>query len=125
MSQGPEAEFRERLAAGRFMLQRSAATGAYMFPPRTAAPGSGARDLEWVEASGEGVVYSTTVSRRRPEQGGPLNIAIIETAEGPRMMSRVEDIDPEAVTIGMKVRARIQEVQGALAVVWTPAEGAA
>lgn len=125
MPNGPEAEFRERLAAGRFMLQRSAATGAFTFPPRTAAPGTGARDLEWVEASGEGVVYSTTVTRRRPEQGGPLNIAIIEMKEGPRMMSRVEGIDPEAVRIGMKVRASIREVQGDLAVVWTPAEGAA
>ncbi|MEM1313408.1 MAG: OB-fold domain-containing protein [Pseudomonadota bacterium] len=124
MPQGPEAEFRERLAAGRFMLQRSASTGAYMFPPRTAAPGSGARDLEWVEASGKGVVYSTTVNRRRPEQGGPHNIAIIELAEGPRMMSRVDGPAPEDVTIGMEVRARIEEVQGELAVVWIPREDA-
>ncbi|MEO0683381.1 MAG: OB-fold domain-containing protein [Pseudomonadota bacterium] len=122
---GPEAEFRAHLAQGRFMLQRSAATGAYMFPPRTAAPGTGARDLEWTPASGKGVVYATTVSRRRPEQGGPVNIALIELAEGPRMMSRVDGVAPEDVAIGMPVRARIEEVLGDLAVVWVPAEDAA
>jgi len=122
---GPEAEYRAHLAQGRIMLQRSASSGEFMFPPRTAASGTGARDLEWVEASGRGTVYSTTVSRRRPEQGGALHIALIEMEEGPRMMSRVEGLEPEAVAIGLKVKARIAEVLGDLAVVWEPAEGEA
>jgi uncharacterized OB-fold protein len=117
---GPEAVFREHLAQGRFMIQRSASTGRYVFYPRVVAPGTGEADLEWVEASGEGTVYATTVTRRRPEQGGDYNVALIDLAEGPRMMSRVAGIDPGEVTIGMKVRARVQELNGAPAVVFEP-----
>jgi len=117
---GPEAVFREHLAQGRFMIQRSASTGRYVFYPRVVAPGTGEADLEWVEASGEGTVYATTVTRRRPEHGGDYNVALIDLAEGPRMMSRVVGIDPGEVTIGMKVRARVQELNGAPAVVFEP-----
>lgn len=115
---GPEAQFHAYLADRKFMIQRSVSTGAYVFYPRPMIPGTGETDLEWVEASGEGTVYSTTVNRRSPEKGGSFNVALIDLAEGPRMLSRVVGIEPEAVTIGMKVRAKIDEVKGAPAVVW-------
>ena len=67
---GPEEQFRAGLAEGRFMIQRSRSTGAYVFYPRPFVPGTGETDLEWVEASGEGTVHSTTVNRRSPEKGG-------------------------------------------------------
>ena len=118
---GPEEEFRAYLAEGRFMIQRSRSTGAYVFYPRPFVPGSGETDLEWVEASGEGVVYSTTVNRRSPDKGGSFNVALVDLAEGPRMMSRVVGVAPEEVRIGMKVRARIEPLNGAPAVVWVPA----
>jgi uncharacterized OB-fold protein len=35
------------------------------------------------------------------------NVALIDLEEGPRMMSRVEGIAPEAVKIGMKVKAKV------------------
>ena len=118
---GPEAQFRAYLAQGRFMIQRSKSTGAHVFYPRVAAPGTGEADLEWVEASGEGTVYATTVVRNRPEKGGDYNVALIDLAEGPRMMSRVVEIEPTAVEIGMKVRARVGELDGAPQVLFTPA----
>jgi uncharacterized OB-fold protein len=120
---GPEAIFRAHLAEGRFMIQRSAGSGTHVFYPRVAAPGTGAADLEWVEASGVGVVYATTVTRQRPEQGGDYNVALIDLAEGPRMMARVEGVAPAAVRIGMKVRARISEIDGAPAVIFHPEAG--
>ena len=101
---GPDAAFRAFLAEGRFMIQRSRSTGAYVFYPRVALPGSGETDLEWVEASGAGTVYSTTVVRNRPEKGGDYNVALIDLAEGPRMMSRVVDIDPAEVKGGTAAR---------------------
>jgi len=121
---GPEAAFRAFLAQGRFMLQRSASTGAHVFYPRIAAPGTGARDLAWVEASGLGTVYATTVTRQRPNPDGTpadTNIAIVALDEGPRMMSRVEGIPPDAVTIGLRVKARIAVVEGAPGIVFDPA----
>ena len=60
-----------------------------------------------MEASGTGTVYATTVVRQRPEKGGSYNVALIDLAEGPRLMSTVMGVEPEAVRIGMPVRARI------------------
>ena len=118
---GPEATFKAHLAEGHFMIQRLASSGQHVFYPRVVMPGTGEADLEWVEASGDGTVYATTLTRRRAEQGGDYNIALIDLAEGPRMMSRVVGIAPEAVAIGMKVRAKIDELNGAPAVLFEPA----
>ena len=115
---GPEARFAAYLAEGKFMIQRSKSTGAYVFYPRAIAPGTGAADLEWVEASGNGVVYATTCNRYPADKGGDVNIALIDLAEGPRMMSRVEGVPPDQVKIGMAVKARIAELNGEPAIVF-------
>ncbi|MCR9256747.1 MAG: Zn-ribbon domain-containing OB-fold protein [Alphaproteobacteria bacterium] len=118
---GPEGRFKAYLAEGKFMIQRSASTGEHVFYPRTINPGTGEADLEWVEASGDGTVYATTVTRQRPEKGGDYNIALVDLAEGPRMMARVEGIAPDQVAIGMKVKAKIGESGGEPAVIFEPA----
>ena len=117
----PDVEFRTFLSEGRFMIQRSKSTGAHVFYPRAVAPGSGARDLEWIEASGRGVVYSTTVVRKRPPEPS-YNVALIDLAEGVRMMSRVEGVDAAAVTIGAAVQARFIDQDGEPIVVFDLAE---
>jgi uncharacterized OB-fold protein len=116
----PEKEYFEHLAAGRFLIQRSRSTGGHVFYPRVAEPGTGATDLEWVEASGRGTVYSTTVIRQKPPAPN-YNLALIDLSEGPRMMSRVESVAPEAVKIGMAVKARIVTDNEQLMVVFDPA----
>lgn len=101
------------------MLQRSA-SGRYTFYPRVAEPGTG-EPLEWAEASGRGVVYATTVVRKKPPEPS-YNVALVDLDEGVRMMSRVEELAPEAVCIGLKVRAKITEQDGEPVVVFVPAE---
>ncbi len=106
------------------MIQRSVSTGTHVFYPRVAAPGTGETDFAWVEASGMGTVYATTVTRLRPNADGTpadYNIAIVALDEGPRMMSRVEGIAPDKVTIGLRVKARIAEVDGAPNLLFDPA----
>lgn len=119
--EGPEARFRAFLAAGKFMIQRFRATGTCVFYPRTVNPGTGEADLEWVEASGEGVVYATTCTRRPADKGGDYNVALIDLAEGPRMMARVEGVTADQVQVGMKVRAKIGTLQGQPAILFEPA----
>lgn len=116
---GPDETFRRFLGEGRFMLQRSA-SGRYTFYPRVAEPGTGAA-LEWVEASGRGVVHAVTVVRKKPPEPS-YNVVLVDLDEGVRMMSRVEELAPEQVSIGLKVRARIIEQDGEPAVVFVPAE---
>lgn len=103
---GPDAEYWAHLRDGRFLIQRSTSTGEFVFYPRIVAPKSGASDLEWVEVSGEGLVYAVTVIARKPERGGPYNISLVELKEGPRMMTRIVGVDPHEVKIGMSVRAK-------------------
>ncbi len=118
----PEQEWLAHLAEGRFMLQRAVASGTIVFPPRIMVPGTLEDQLEWVPASGEGVVYSTSVVRNRPPVED-YNVALIDLAEGPRTMGRVIGIAPDAVRIGMKVRAEVGEIDGAPAILWTLAVG--
>jgi len=116
----PDEEHRRHLAEGRFMLQRSRSSGAFVHPPRVAEPGSGATDLEWIQASGYGTVYSTTIVRQKPP-ATDYNVALVDLAEGPRMMSRVVGIAPAEVRIGMPVHACIVIEDDAPLVVFEPA----
>jgi len=110
----PEAHWRAALAEGRFLLQRDPADGTFHFPPRLAAKHGGT--LEWVEASGRGTIYSVTEIRRRPPEPS-YAVVLVDLAEGPRLMSRVDGIAAEEVAIGMPVRAAIaQENEGPLLV---------
>ncbi|KMS50538.1 hypothetical protein V474_06905 [Novosphingobium barchaimii LL02] len=101
----PASHWREALAQGRFLLQR-AGDGSAIFPPRLAAPGSGTDDLEWIEASGLGTVYTLSWVQRRPP-AEPYNVALIDLDEGARLMSRVEGMTPETLRIGQRVSAFI------------------
>lgn len=105
------------------MLQRCRPGGHFFFYPRVLCPACGASDLNWVEASGAGVVYSTTVVRRKADQGGDYNVALVDLSEGPRMMSRVEAASPESVSIGMPVKARLLR-DGVPLIVFEPLESA-
>jgi uncharacterized OB-fold protein len=116
----PEKEFFAHLAQGRFMLQRCRTSGRYIYYPRVAEPRTGATDLEWVEASGRGTVYSTVVIRQKSPTPS-YNVALIDLAEGPRMMSRVDGVAPEAVRIGMAVRAVIKREHDQPLLVFEPA----
>lgn len=115
---GPEAVYGTYLRDGQFMLQRSRSTGRYVFYPRVLIPGTGETDLEWVEATGFGVIYAITVNRTR---NGNYNVALVELDEGPRMMSRIEGA--ESAPIGTRVKARIIEENGEPIVVFDPVEG--
>ena len=101
---GPDELWRAAIAEGRFLIQRCTTCGKHRFPPALVCAACGAIRLEWVEASGRGTVYASTIVRER--EGG-YNIALVELAEGARMMSRVDGVAPEAVVIGMAVAARV------------------
>jgi len=116
----PEKDYFAFLDQGRFMLLRERSSGRYIFYPRVAEPRTGSTDLEWVEASGGGTVYSTSIMRERPPKES-YNVALIDLDEGPRMMSRVTGIAPEEVRIGMRVKAKVIREDDAAIVVFETA----
>ncbi|WP_299841778.1 Zn-ribbon domain-containing OB-fold protein [uncultured Jannaschia sp.] len=113
----PDRVFRDGLTEGRIRLQRCGGCEAFVFYPRVLCPHCHSTDLSWQDASGDGVIHTTTTVRQKPERGGDYNVCMVELAEGVRMMSRVEDVDPSEVRIGMAVRAVVGEIDGASAVV--------
>ena len=119
---GPLQVYRNYLLRGRFMIQQCKDCGGHVFYPRVLCSHCGSVDLTWVEASGRGVVYSTSVVRHRPGKGPHYNVALIDLEEGPRMMSRVVDLAPETVTIGLKVSAHVSLIDGEPAVVFSSKE---
>lgn len=116
---GPDEIWRSALAEGRFLLQHCRVCDACRFPPALVCASCGSPDLLWKEASGRGEVYSSTTVRDRE---GSYNVALIDLAEGARMMSRVEGIEPDAVRISMKVIARVMREPEPM-VVFIPNDG--
>jgi uncharacterized protein len=115
---GPTQHFQQALTQGKFLIQQCKDCGQYVFYPRLLCNHCGSSDMKWVEPTGRATVYSTSVVHQKPEKGGNYNVALIELEEGPRMLSRVMDLAPEKVKIGMAVSAHIGLIDGQHAVVF-------
>ena len=115
---GAEARYRAALDDGRLVIQRCGDCAKHVFFPRSICPHCHGERLEWIEPTGLGTVYSTTTVRRKPEAGGAYDVSLIELDEGVRMLSRVEGVPPTEVEIGMRVRARVVDDDGAGLVVF-------
>ena len=105
MAESPLAVYLAGLERGELTYQWSPEASRAVFYPRVICPFTGSDRLEWRVSAGLGTVYATTVIH--PREGAPYNVALIDCSEGFRLMSRVEDIGPEAVHIGMRVRFRV------------------
>jgi uncharacterized protein len=119
----PLATYIEHLKRGELGYQFSSSLQQAVFYPRIIAPKNGADDLEWRVSKGLGTVHATTVVH--PQQGEPYNVCLVDVDEGFRMMSRVEDVAPRDVKIGMRVQFRVHTPSGDEDPypVFTPAEG--
>jgi hypothetical protein len=122
-AQSPLAIYIAHLKRGELGYQFSPSLGRAVFYPRMIAPGTGADDLEWRVSGGSGTVHATTVVH--PQQGDPYNVCLVDVDEGFRLMSRVEEVPPAAVKIGMRVKFRVHTPAGDEDPypVFTPAEG--
>lgn len=104
----------EALARHELYLQRCRACGTLRFYPRALCPSCLSDATEWVRASGRGTVYSFTVTYQNQAPGFreevPYVLAIVELAEGPRLMTNVVGSSPEQVRIGMPVEVVFEDV---------------
>ena len=98
---------------GALLIQRCPDCGRPQFYPRPRCVRCGG-SIDWIEASGEGRVYSYTVVHRAPHESlvplVPYVVALVDLAEGVRMMSRVRAADSGAVQIGAAVRVAFERV---------------
>ena len=122
--QSPLGAYIEHCKRGELAYQVCTDDGTPVFYPRVVAPKTASPNLEWRISKGLGTVYATTVVYTKDQP--PHNVALIDVDEGFRMMSRVEDIAPTAVCIGMRVKFRVHRPGGEEPPmpVFAPAEGA-
>ncbi len=106
----PLTTYLDHLARGELAYQHSIDADRAVFYPRVVCPFTGSSRLEWRVSKGLGTVHAVTVVH--PAEGKPYNVVLVDCDEGFRLMSRVEDIAPEAVTIGMRVRCRVHPAAG-------------
>jgi uncharacterized OB-fold protein len=104
----------EQARAGRLVLQHCHGCGHTWHPPLPRCPRCHAADTGWQQASGEGTVYSYTVVHHATHAAladrVPYVIAIVELAEGPRVVTGIRGAAPDQVWVGMPVRAVFEEV---------------
>ena len=98
--------FWDGVAEGVLRLQRCRACERCIYYPRAVCPTCMTSDLEWVEVSGVGVVHSFTIIHRAPpdyRDEVPYAVALVDLDEGVRMMTRLVDVEPAAVRVGLPV----------------------
>jgi len=92
---------------GELSFPRCVACDQHHFYPRPACPNCGGEELMWDPVSGHGTIYSYSVVHRAPgpdfADDVPYVIAIVKSAEGPHLLTRIIDIEPERVRVGMDV----------------------
>ncbi len=92
----------------RLLIQRCAACGHARFPATEFCPHCQSSRHDWVEASGEGRVFSWIVVHHpvpREVYAGetPYVVALVTLTEGPRMATNIIGCAPEAITADMPV----------------------
>lgn len=91
--------FWDAARAHRLVLQHCQACNKPIFYPRAACPHCGSERLGWQDASGKGKIYSfTTVLSNAPSPfiaDMPYVVAVVELAEGVRMLSNIVQCDPQ------------------------------
>jgi len=106
--------FLDGLRQRKLLLQRCNGCGRTRYPAAMHCAGCLSDGVEWVEASGTGSVYSYIILHQPYHPGFrddlPYNVAVVELAEGPRLVTNIVRCANEDVRIGMAVRAEFVDV---------------
>jgi hypothetical protein len=109
----------------RLVVQRCGSCGRWIWQPRPLCPVCHTPDPAWVEVAGDGHLTSWTVIHPPVlpvwAKDVPFAVALVELDQGVRMVGRLVDADPAAVSIGARVALRWREEAGTVLPAWTPA----
>jgi hypothetical protein len=86
---------------GKLMVPRCKDTGKFFWYPRNISPYTLSGNVEWVEASGKGTIYTYSIMRRADPN---YAIAYVTLEEGVTMMTNIVDCDFDALSIGQSVK---------------------
>ena len=100
----PEARpYWDGLREHRLMLPRCRDCGKAFFYPRALCPFCHGAAVEWFQATGRGRLYSFEIAHQTMNKAfkvkPPYVLAMVELEEGPRLMSNLINVTPEASAI--------------------------
>jgi uncharacterized OB-fold protein len=107
----PEAKpYWDALSKGIFQIQECKSCGNRFHYPRPFCPSCMSRDVAWLQASGNGTIYSFTLVRNK---GAVASAPVFVTLdEGPTILSALVDCDYEKLSIGQRVKLKLIPTEG-------------
>jgi hypothetical protein len=112
--EGDTIEFWEAAKERRLLIRHCLECDAYSYYPRPFCPACWSERVEWHEAAGEGTLYTWSViySNDQPPFSDrvPYVAAIVDLAEGPRMMTNVVDCAFDDLRVGMRLQVTFQPI---------------
>ncbi len=106
--------FWEGCQHGKLLLQYCSECHQYQFYPRLYCMQCSSNELQWVEVSGHGIIYSYTIihQNKSPEfvNDTPYYVAIVQLEEGPRMLSNIVEGDATALRVDLPVTVVFDQV---------------
>ena len=96
---------------GKLLLNSCPTCDQAYFPPRPFCPTCGCRDVEVIEATGKGRLYSYVISNLpAPGYTPPFTVAVVMLDEGVKMVSNIEGLppEPEALELDMPLEVTFE-----------------
>ena len=120
------APFWDAARAGQFLIKRCADCGAAHFYPRPFCPRCWSTRVSWEPASGRAELYTWSVVHHNDlppfRDRLPYVAAVVDLAEGPRVMTTVVDCEPDDLAIGMDLRVDFRPLDDEITIpVFVPA----
>jgi len=111
-------EFWDAINEGKLLIPRCKDTDQFFWYPRKISPYTLSGNVEWIEASGSGIIYTYSVMRRADPQ---YVIAYVTLDEGITMMTNIVECDPETLEVGQPVKLlMVESDEGQKIPVFTP-----
>jgi len=98
----------------KLMIQRCSTCGTAMWPVKTRCINCLEAELTWVQASGQGTLYSFVLMHQVYHPGFasevPYNIAEVDLAEGLRIITNIIGCPNDQLRIGMSLEATFESL---------------
>jgi uncharacterized OB-fold protein len=98
----------------RLMIQRCSTCDAVMWPVKTHCTNCLGTEITWVQASGQGSLYSFVLMHQIFHPGfaneAPYNIAEVDLAEGLRIITNIVGCPNDQLRIGMPLEATFEAI---------------
>ena len=103
--------FWDGVKEGRLLIRKCAKCGRLQHPPSPMCPNCGSLEWDVQESSGKGTVHSWILSHHptQPDEA-PRIVALVELDEGIRLVSNLQDVEPDAVRNDMAVQVTFAEL---------------